>query len=320
MPCASALVRVPARLLNQHWGSAWMDLTSPVDLDHQPLGSTATPRGEDPFAFWETRRMSRILVTGASTGIGRATVIELASRGHDVVATARDVATLAELDVAARLPLDVTDPASVASVAEKAGDIDVLVNNAGISYGGAIESYPMDVAEQVFATNTFGPLRMVQAFAPRMREAGRGVIVNVSSVNGVVTSPMGGIYAASKHALESLSEALELELGHFGVRVVIIEPGYIETPLQNKPNPVPIAGTPYEELRRQFSGADSKLLGGSRPGPELVGIAIADAIEADETPLRIPVGDDAVMVTSARRQLGDAEFLDAVRQTLGITW
>ncbi len=186
--------------------------------------------------------MSRILVTGASTGIGRATVIELAARGHAVVATARDVSTIADLDAAAHLPLDVTDTASIASVADRAGAVDVLVNNAGISAGGALETYPMDVAERVFATNTFGPLRMVQAFAPRMRTAGRGVIVNISSVNGVVTSPMGGIYAASKHALEALSEALQLELGHFGVRVVIIEPGYIATPIQTKANPVPIAG------------------------------------------------------------------------------
>ena len=264
--------------------------------------------------------MSRILVTGASTGIGRATVIELAGRGHAVVATARDVSTIADLDAAAHFDLDVTDPASIDSVNNRVGAIDVLVNNAGISHGGALEGYPMDVAERVFATNTFGPLRMVQAFAPGMREVGRGVIVNVSSVNGVVTSPMGGIYAASKHALEALSEALQIELGHFGVRVVIIEPGYIETPIQSKVNPVPIAGTPYEELHRQFSGADAKLIGGSRPGPELVATAIADAIEADDTPLRIPVGDDAEMVTSVRRRLGDAEFLAAMRETLGITW
>ena len=264
--------------------------------------------------------MSRILVTGASTGIGRATVVELVARGHAVVATARDVSTIADLDAATHLPLDVTNPASIDSVADQTGAIDVLVNNAGISGSGALETYPLDLAERVFATNTFGPLRMVQAFAPQMRAAGHGVIVNVSSVNGFVTSPMGGIYAASKHALEALSEALQLELGHFGVRVIIIEPGYIATPIQTKANPVPVVGTPYEELHRQFSGADAKLIGGSRPGPELVATAIADAIEADDTPLRIPVGDDAVMITAVRRRLGDAEFLAAMRQTLGITW
>lgn len=264
--------------------------------------------------------MARILVTGASTGIGRATVVELAKRGHDVIATARDATTLTDLPAADRLRLDVTDQASVDDVVAVAGEVDVLVNNAGIAHAGAIEGYPLDVAEQVFATNTFGPLRMVQAFAPQMRERGRGVIVNISSVNGVVTSPMGGIYAATKHALEALSEAMSLELGHFGVRVVIIEPGYFASALAGKATPVPISGTPYEDLYRQFKGADSKVLGGERPGPEVAAVGIADAIEDDNSPLRVPLGADAEMITSVRRQLDDDEFLSVMRETLGITW
>jgi NAD(P)-dependent dehydrogenase (short-subunit alcohol dehydrogenase family) len=276
------------------------------------------PRGRADFC--EDPRMTRILITGASTGIGRATAIELADRGHEVVATARDVSTLDDLDVAARLPLDVTDQASVDAAVDGAGEIDVLVNNAGISHRGAIESYPIDLAEQVFATNTFGALRMMQALAPAMRERQRGTIVNVSSVEGFVTSPMGGIYSASKHALEAISEAARFELGHFGVRVVLIEPGYFATPIQHKVNPVPIDGTPYEELQRQWSGADAKLLGGERPGPEVVAVAIADTIADDAPPTRIPVGADAEMIATVRRQLDDASFEATMRDSLGLTW
>ena len=264
--------------------------------------------------------MPRILITGASTGFGRASAIELAARGHDVVATARDVTTLADLDVTDRLPLDVTDQSSVDAATAAAGEVDVLVNNAGISHRGAIENYPMDVAEHVFATNTFGALRMMQALAPGMRSRGRGTIVNVSSVEGFVTSPMGGIYSASKHALEAFSEAAKLEMGHYGIRVVIIEPGYFATPIQHKANPVPIEGTPYAELQAQWQGSDKRLLGGERPGPEVVARAIADAIEADACPLRIPVGVDAEMVAEVRRSTDDAEFEAAMRKTLGLTW
>jgi NAD(P)-dependent dehydrogenase (short-subunit alcohol dehydrogenase family) len=264
--------------------------------------------------------MSRILITGASTGVGRATAIELATRGHDVVATARDESTLADLDVAARLRLDVTDQASVDAATAAAGAVDVLVNNAGISLRGPIESYPMDLVQQVFETNTFGALRMMQSLAPGMRTRGHGVIVNVSSVEGFVTSPLGGIYSASKHALEALSEAAKLELGHFGIRVVIIEPGYFATPIQHTTRPVPIDGTPYAELQAQWQGADKRLLGGERPGPEVVARAIADAIEADDSPLRVPVGADAELVAAVRRSADDAAFEAAMRDTLGLTW
>ena len=144
--------------------------------------------------------------------------------------------------------------------------------------------------------------------------------MNVSSVEGFVTSPMGGIYSASKHALEAISEAARFELGHFGVRVLLIEPGYIATPIQHKANPVPIEGTPYEELQRQWSGADAKLLGADRPGPEVVAVAIADALELADPPVRIPVGADAEMIATVRGRLDDAAFEATMRETLGLTW
>jgi NAD(P)-dependent dehydrogenase (short-subunit alcohol dehydrogenase family) len=264
--------------------------------------------------------MSRILITGASRVWGPPPPSAPPPRPHAGGPPARDETTLADLDVSDRLRLDVTDQSSVDAASAAAGAIDVLVNNAGISLRGPIETYPMDLVRHVFETNTFGALRMMQALAPGMRSRGRGTIVNVSSVEGFVTSPLGGIYSASKHALEALSEAAKLELGHFGIRVVIIEPGYFATPIQHKTSPVPIDGTPYAELQAQWQGADKRLLGGERPGPEVVARAIADAIEADDSPLRVPVGADAELVAAVRRSADDAAFEAAMRDTLGLTW
>ena len=262
----------------------------------------------------------RILVTGAGSGIGRATAEVLTERGHEVVATARRLDVLDDLDVAQRLALDVTDDASVAACVAEAGRIDALVNNAGITETGPMETYPHEVLLKMFETNVFGPMRMVRALVPAMRERGEGVVVNVTSVEGRVAAPLAGGYCGTKHALEALSESLAFEVGHFGVRVVIVEPGYIAPGMRNAVRHGE-GGTVYEELRRQWSGADETMVGPSgRPGPELVGHAIAEAIADPDTPLRVPVGADAEMVLGARKQLGDAEFTSAMRELLGIDW
>ena len=140
--------------------------------------------------------MTRVLITGCSTGIGRATAVELTKRGHEVVATARRPETLADLDVADRLALDVDDDASVASLRDAAGQVDVLVNNAGFEVSGPIEKVPLDEVRRMFETNVFGALRMIQAFLPAMRERGSGTIVNVSSVAGRAAAPLGALYSA----------------------------------------------------------------------------------------------------------------------------
>ena len=212
-----------------------------------------------------------------------------------------------------------TDDGSVEACLEQAGPIDVLVNNAAISEPGPLERYPIDRFRAVLETNTVGALRMVQAVVPGMRERGSGAIVNVSSVNGRVASPLGGAYAASKFALEAMSEALHLELGHFGIRVAVIEPGFIAPGM--KPGAEWGMEPPYDELLRQWSGADSSLLGDDgRPGPELVGEAIHRAVTTDEPRLRWPVGADAELVLATRAALDDAAFEAAMRETLGLTW
>ena len=175
-----------------------------------------------------------------------------------MVATARRLEALDGLDVAQRLALDVTDDASVAACVAAAGDIDVLVNNAGISETGPVETYPHDVLLKMFETNVFGPMRMIRALVPAMRERGAGVVVNVTSVEGQVAAPLAGGYCGTKHALEALSESLAFEVGHFGVRVVIVEPGYIAPGMRNAVRHGE-DGTAYEELRRQWSGADETL-------------------------------------------------------------
>ncbi len=263
----------------------------------------------------------RILITGCSTGIGRAAATTLAARGHEVVATARRKETLEGLDVASRLALDVDDDASVARAVAEAGPLDGLVNNAGRGEGGPVEKVPIEAAKGMMETNLWGAVRMIQAVVPGMRERGHGVVVNVSSVAGVVAPPLGGFYAATKFALEGLSEALKLEAGHFGVRVAIVEPGYFDTGFRGNSHEHGIDQPPYDELHRLWDGADGKLLGGeSRPGPQAVADAIADAVEGKDERLRIPVGQDAEMVTSTRAKLDDATFEATMRQALGLDW
>jgi NAD(P)-dependent dehydrogenase (short-subunit alcohol dehydrogenase family) len=261
----------------------------------------------------------RILVTGAARAIGRATAVECARRGHDVVATARDKSLLADLDVAQRLTLDVRDPDSIRAAFDAAGDLDGIVNNAALNGSGPMEDYPLDKFHAVMDTNTFGPLRLVQAVAPAWRERGSGVIVNVSSVQGRVATPLEGAYAASKYALEALSETLHYELAHFGIRIVIIEPGYIAPGM--KASPRHDGPAEYGPLWDEWLGTDAKLTGADgRPGSELVGVAIADALEDPDTPLRVPVGEDAKMILGARKHFDDADFEDAMRKTLDFTW
>lgn len=260
----------------------------------------------------------RIIVTGAGSGVGRATSALLATRGHEVVATARDISSLHGLEVAARLRLDVTDSASVDRLKDELGAVDALVNNAAISVDGPVEHVAMEQVREMFETNVFGPVRLIQAFVPAMRERRSGVVVNVSSVAGRVAQPLDGYYSATKHALEAISEALYVELAHFGVRVVIIEPGFITPSMkEHASSAVP---EPYEELEAQLAHLARTMQNGERPGPELVARAIANAVENDAGPLRRRVGDDAELILAARGSLGDDEFETAMRQVVGLTW
>ncbi|KAA6458660.1 SDR family oxidoreductase [Acidobacteria bacterium AB60] len=260
----------------------------------------------------------RVLITGAARGIGRSTAQVLANRGHSVVAT--DVAPLTGSEGIQAHVLDVTSDESVARCLEEVGPLDAIVNNAGITTGGGpVEGYPLDRFRRMFETNTVGALRMVQAVLPAWRKRRSGVIVNVSSVNGRVASPLRAAYSASKFALEALTESLHLEVRHFGIRCVLIEPGDIDTGIKAmEPHKGP---ADYAGLWEQLAGADTRMSGPSgRTAPEVVGLAIARAIEEPATPLRVPVGPDAEMILGLRRRLEDQAFEDAMRKAVGLTW
>jgi NAD(P)-dependent dehydrogenase (short-subunit alcohol dehydrogenase family) len=278
-----------------------------------PSATAAPPR---PVSYAPPMR---ILITGAARAIGRATAEELIARGHDVVATARDPKLLDDLDGGRVHALDVTDDASVAGCLAAVGELDAVVNNAAIIGSGPLDDYPIEQFRKVVETNVVGALRMIQGVVPAWRSRGSGVIVNVSSVQGRVATPLEGPYAASKHALEGMSETLHYELAHFGIRVVIIEPGFIAPGMKHGDDHV---GDPvYQQLWDEWSGTDAVLNGpAGRPGPELVAGAIADAIEQPDTALRVPVGADAEMIFATRAAMGDAEFEAAMRATIGLTW
>jgi NADP-dependent 3-hydroxy acid dehydrogenase YdfG len=263
----------------------------------------------------------RILITGCSTGIGRASAVELTKRGHEVVATARKLSSIEDLDVADRLPLDVDDDASVAAAIAAAGSVDVLVNNAGFEISGPAELMPIAEVKAMFETNFYGTLRMMQGVLPQMRERERGVIVNVSSVAGRVSQPMGAFYAASKFAVEALTEGLKYEVGHFGIRMHLIEPGVIDTAFRGNIRHLNKDAEIYRGLTEQWEGATDKLRGDNpKPGPELVAGVIADVIEDDGAVLRHPVGDDAELVIGTRSSMEFEEFETTMRAVLGLDW
>lgn len=263
----------------------------------------------------------RALITGCSTGIGRATAIELTTRGYEVVATARRPETIADLDVAGRLALDVDSDESVAAAVADAGPIDVLVNNAGFGVEGPIETVPLEEVRRMFETNVFGSSRMIQAVLPGMRQRQSGTIVNVTSTAGIASPPLGGYYAATKFAMEAISEALKLEVGHFGIQVFAIEPGVIETSFGTNVLDHRAEPGPYEELGTIWAKAMDTLGGGqTAPGPELVATTIAEALESDGTQLRWPVGQDAELIAAARTGTDYDEFVAGMRLMLNLDW
>src|SRR5919106_3182091 len=206
-----------------------------------------------------------VLITGCSTGIGRATAEHLTDRGWTVYATARRSESIQ--DLAGRgcntLALDVTDEgsmhAAVSAVEEAEGAVGVLVNNAGYSQSGAVETLSLDELRRQFETNVFGLIRMCQLVLPGMRRQRWGRIVNLSSMGGRLTFPGGGAYHATKHAVEALSDALRFEVRGFGVDVVVIEPGLIITQFGEAAGASLEAAETTDGPYAEFNGAVGKL-------------------------------------------------------------
>ena len=258
-----------------------------------------------------------VLITGCSSGIGRATAVRLARTDWTVYATARRLESIAELEEAGcrLLELDVTDEESlqraVAEVEGAAGAIGALVNNAGYSLSGAVESVPLDEARRQFETNVFGLARLTQLVLPGMRREGRGRIVNVSSMGGKLTFPGGGWYHASKHAVEALSDALRFELQGFGIDVVVVEPGLIRTGFaEAAAGSIPVGEAPYGTFNAAvgaatvgaYEGGFGRRLGGT---PDDVAAAIERAVTAKRPRTRYRVTPSAKLFLTLRKVLPD---------------
>jgi NAD(P)-dependent dehydrogenase (short-subunit alcohol dehydrogenase family) len=260
-----------------------------------------------------------IFVTGCSTGIGRATAIEAARRGHRVFASARRRQDIADLTAKGieTLTLDVTDAGSIAeavtAVLATAGGIDALVNNAGYGQYGAVEDVSPEEWRAQFDVNVFGALAVLRAVLPAMREARRGTVVNVSSVAGKVTVPFAGAYCASKHALEAISDALRVELAPWQIRVVVIEPGPIGTRFGDRTRQATarILSTPgpYSRFYENAEKASERGFQRGRRRPEAVARVIVGAIESKRPRTRYRVAPLARVLVPLKGITSD-RFLD----------
>lgn len=239
-----------------------------------------------------------VLITGCSTGIGRATATLLAASGYSVVATARLADELEGIGAALTQRLDVTDDASVASAVgaalERFGQIDVVINNAGYAIRGAVEEIDLEAVKRMFDVNVNGIIRMVRAVAPAMRSRGSGRIVNIGSIGGKLSGPANGTYAATKHGVEALSDTLRWELAPFGIDVVLIEPGeiktnFLETALRGSRSLLDRQGSPYAALYRRLAAVTSAQRT-HESGPETVARAVLAALRARRPHARYKVG------------------------------
>jgi NAD(P)-dependent dehydrogenase (short-subunit alcohol dehydrogenase family) len=269
-----------------------------------------------------------VLITGCSSGIGHATAEVLAREGWTVYATARRPETLADLERAGckTLALDVTDEASMTAAVDAVqaaeGAVGVLVNNAGYSQSGAVESVPIDDVRRQFETNVFGLLRLIQLALPGMRAQRWGKIVNVGSMGGRLTFPGGGLYHATKHSLEAISDALRFEVRGFGIDVILLEPGLITTEFGEAATAsmadVELTGDdPYAKFNTTVGAVTKgaydgpmKLFGG---GPDRVAKVIERALKRRHPPARITITPSAKVTIAMRRVLPDRLWDAAMR-------
>lgn len=229
-----------------------------------------------------------ILITGCSTGIGRALAEGLTKRGYTVVATARRLATIQSLNSALKLPLDVTSNESIMDAVNKVvlqfGRIDVLINNAGYAARSAVEEISDEQLQQMFDVNVYGVIRMIRAVVPYMRKEKSGRIINIGSIAGKMVLPVSGAYCASKFALEAINDALRLELMNFGISVVLVEPGNIQTNFMktvqnNSREKISNPNSVYHELYQNYERFNTKARN-NNPGPEAVAMIVQQALEA----------------------------------------
>jgi NAD(P)-dependent dehydrogenase (short-subunit alcohol dehydrogenase family) len=278
-----------------------------------------------------------ILITGATDGLGKAAALLLAERGYRVFAAGRSPEKRAQLDARARqqkmplesLEMDVCDDGSVqravASVYQKTGAIDVLINNAGFVQVGAVEDLCMEDWRRQFETNFFGVIRVSQAVLPRMRERRSGRILMMSSISGFVTPPTQGAYSASKHAIEALSNALRHELYPFGIHTILIQPGYIMTNIQTtamalvQPHQEKFKTGPYARIYASYLENAAATRAHSKTTPEDCARVILKAIEAPRPKARYGVTSLATFAKIAEWLLTDTAADRLIRRRYGIS-
>lgn len=261
------------------------------------------------------------LVTGASSGIGKAAALALVEAGYDVIGTSRDASKIAPLPAVTFIDLDVSSDESVTTavgqVIERFGRIDVLVNNAGFGSGGAAEESSVAQDQHVFDINVFGLIRVTKAVLPHMRAQGRGRIVNISSIVGFIPMPYMAAYAASKHAVEGYSESLDHEVREHGVRVLLVEPAWTNTSFEansvRPDHPLPL----YAQRRRAF---DQQMTAAVKNGddPVTVAKAIVAAATDAKPKLRYPAGAQTARVQTLRRLVPSRLFDRQIRKLNGL--
>ena len=289
---------------------------------------------EDDGGMRDARSTGPVLITGCSSGIGRATALSLHEAGLTVYASARNVESLADLaDMGIHtLRLDVTDEesmtAAVTAVEADAGSVGALINNAGYGLYGPVEQQPMSEVRRQFETNFFGLVRLTQLVLPGMRRARRGRIVNVSSMGGRTTLPGGAFYHASKHAVEAFSDALRMEVAQFGIDVVLIEPGPVKTPWNDvaaasvSTAGQPAAADPYAA----FKAAVVASLDTGTTGPiarlastaEDIGAVITSAVTARRPRTRYLINPLAKITVGMKALLPDRAYDAALRRQYGL--
>ena len=264
--------------------------------------------------------MAIIFISGTSTGIGFATAETLARKGHKVYASMRNPQKTPELQNLAErenlpiyiITMDVDDEESVkhgiGGVLEKEGFIDVLVNNAGISKYGPVEELPFDSFQKMMQTNYFGTLRCIKAVLPSMRERKAGCIINNTSIAARVNGDFLAGYCASKAAVEAFSESLALEVQPYNIRIAVVEPGVIMTPIFSK-DERPISAN-YPNVKRRFAFFAASLE--RQVQPEVVAEVINDIIDGKSTKFRNLAGPDALPLTSFRSSITDEEWINSV--------
>jgi len=279
------------------------------------------------------KRHDPVLISGCSSGIGAATAEALVRDGHTVYATARQTETLKNLEALGCHPLamDVTSGtsmiAAVKTVEEEHGRVGTPVNNAGYGEYGPIEDADLERVRTMFETNVFGLARLTQLVLPAMRRARAGLIVNIGSMGGRITFPVGGFYHATKYAVEAISDALRVEVKPFGIDVVLVEPGLVRTSFEGKVSESVELGTPshgadtaYGELlaandKRTTSGYANDFVA---TGPESVAAVILRAVDSSRPRSRYVVTPAAKVMINLRRLGGDRIWDATMRQQYGL--